>query len=213
MLIELQRIIPFPLQETSIEDSQIWERDISFESGKHYLISAISGKGKTTFVHCICGLRKDYTGNVPINKTTISDISQSELLNWRKDKFSIVPQALVLFDKLSFLENIQLKNRLTNFKSIEQIKAMAEMLGMTPYLHQKAQTLSFGQKQRLAIIRSLCQPFDFLLLDEPFSHLDVSNIHNAWTLIKKEVQEQNAGIILTSLGNKHNISFNKTILL
>jgi ABC-type multidrug transport system ATPase subunit len=68
-------------------------------------------------------------------------------------------------------------------------------------------TLSLGQRQRVAIIRALCQPFDFLLMDEPFSHLDDDNIAILTELIGSEVEKQKAGMILTSLGSEYNFTY------
>jgi ABC-type lipoprotein export system ATPase subunit len=213
MIIDFQGLIPFPLKETNIEASEVWERDISFNSGNTYLVSAESGKGKTTLLHCIYGLRKDYEGEVLIDSEPISALSQNELLKLRKNNISIVPQGLFLFDELSYYENIKLKNRLTNFKTENEIEEMSAKLGMQKFYKQKAKTLSYGQKQRTAIVRALCQSFDFILLDEPFSHLDEKNVELGWNLIKEEAAKQNAGIILTSLGNTYNINFDNTLIL
>ena len=213
MQISLQSIIPFPLKETQTSVSQIWGRDISFNSQNTYLISAASGTGKTTLLHCIYGLRTDYEGILSISNQDISTLSQHEILTWRRNKLSIVPQGLVLFDSLSFMENILLKNRLTKFKTQDEIVEMTHQLGMSAHINQQTKTLSYGQKQRLAILRALCQPFEFLLLDEPFSHLDNSNINIAWQLVQKEAKKQNAGIILTSLGNNDQLDFDQTIML
>lgn len=213
MIIDFQGLIPFPLKEANYEVSEVWGRDISFKTGNTYLVSAESGKGKTTLLHCIYGLRKDYDGIVSIDGKSLSTISQSELLKLRKNQISIVPQGLFLFDELSYFENIKLKNRLTNFKTEKQIEEMSAKLGMLKFYNQKAQTLSYGQKQRAAIVRALCQSFDFILLDEPFSHLDDKNAILCWELITEEVAKQNAGIILTSLGNNYSINFDKTLIL
>ena len=58
-----------------------------------------------------------------------------------------------------------------------------------------------GQQQRVGIIRALCQPFDFILLDEPVSHLDSRNNLIAARIIAEEADRQGAGIISTSVGN------------
>ncbi len=61
--------------------------------------------------------------------------------------------------------------------------------------------MSIGQQQRVGIIRALCQPFDFILLDEPVSHLDEDNNRKAASMIAEEASRQGAGIITTSVGN------------
>jgi len=76
---------------------------------------------------------------------------------------------------------------------------MATRLGIGNKLDKKCGTCSYGEQQRIAIIRSLQQPFDFLLLDEPFSHLDEQNRSIAMQLIEEEATERKAAIILADL--------------
>ena len=92
-----------------------------------------------------------------------------------------------------------LKNNITAHYSRDRIVELARALGMEPFLKRKAGILSFGQQQRVAIIRALVQPFDFLLADECFSHMDKENTLKAFELIQKECRERNAGLVLTSL--------------
>jgi ABC-type cobalamin/Fe3+-siderophores transport system ATPase subunit len=64
-----------------------------------------------------------------------------------------------------------------------------------------------GQQQRVAIIRALCQPFEILLMDEPFSHLDAENSLKCLTLINKRCDEIGAGFVLTTLGDDHGFKY------
>lgn len=117
----------------------------------------------------------------------------------RKSNLSFIFQGLELFDELTALENIRLKNELTAYQSNDRILEMARVLGIEHFLPRKAGILSFGQQQRVAIIRALCQPFDFLLADECFSHMDRANSLTAYQLIRQECEARSAGLILTSL--------------
>ncbi len=76
---------------------------------------------------------------------------------------------------------------------------MAGRLGIASKLGVKCGTCSYGEQQRIAIIRALQQPFDFLLLDEPFSHLDENNRQKAMELMEEESSLRNATIILADL--------------
>ena len=76
-----------------------------------------------------------------------------------------------------------------------------ERLGVEARADYPAGKLSIGQQQRVAIIRALCMPFDFLMLDEPVSHLDAANNMAAAEIIAEEAMAQGAGIISTSVGN------------
>ena len=71
---------------------------------------------------------------------------------------------------------------------------MTERLGMTPFLDQSLATLSQGQRQRMALVRALRKPFELLMLDEPFSHLDEGNQLNACSLIEEVVRGNQAGL-------------------
>lgn len=211
-MYHLQNILPFPLKEQKFTHvSNIWQTDCFFEKGKKYLVLAPSGKGKSTFLHILYGLRKDYEGRVSFDKENIQKFQPSEWANLRKDKLAIVFQDLRLFPNLSAIDNIRLKAQLTNHTA--NIEKMAARLGIQDLLQQSCETLSYGQKQRVAIIRALVQPFDFLLLDEPFSHLDEENTKNALSLITEICQEQEAGMILVSLGEEYPIEFDKHLQL
>lgn len=212
-MFQLNNVQPEPIPPALMEQSNIWATNLNIQKGKRYLVTAASGKGKSTFLHAMYGLRKDYTGQVNFDN---QDVKAFYLDNWatiRQENVAIVFQDLRLFLNLSGLENIQLKSELTNAKSIEQIKVMAKRLGVDTILGQTCGTMSYGQRQRIAIIRALCQPFDILFLDEPFSHLDEANIRAACELINEVCEEQNAGFILVSLGESYFLEYDKTLVL
>src|SRR5581483_8953158 len=102
----------------------------------------------------------------------ISGFDAEEFSSWRKKHVSIVFQDLRLFPEKTVFENIEIKRLLDPFHATSKIMAMAKRLGIENKLDQLCSTCSYGEQQRIAIIRSLQQPFSFLLLDEPFSHLD-----------------------------------------
>ena len=81
------------------------------------------------------------------------------------------------------------------------ILAMARKMGVQEHLQKPCRKLSLGQQQRIALIRSLSRPFQWLLLDEPFSHLDEFNAKLAMDLILETAERQQAGIIATALGH------------
>lgn len=171
------------------------------------MLNASSGKGKTTFTHLLAGLRKDFSGEVLINGTSLLSYSLEDWANLRKDKISYVFQDLRLFGDLTVEENLKLKNNLTNHLSEDEILTMLEMLGLTEKWKTKVELLSMGQKQRIAILRALCQPFEILIMDEPFSHLDDANAKICLDLIIEHCERQKAGFLITSLGSHHGIDY------
>lgn len=94
-----------------------------------------------------------------------------------------------------------------------KIDEMAEIVGVAGILQQRAGLCSYGEQQRIAIIRALIQPFDWLLMDEPFSHLDKDNIAKAAALIAAECTKRNAGFILTDLDEDAHFNYSRKLLL
>jgi ABC-type lipoprotein export system ATPase subunit len=213
MEFRLKDLIPLPMVELPHRDDSIWETEnVRFTQGKKYLVEAASGKGKTSLLTIMYGLRDDYRGELFINGKNATSLRQTEWTRLRKQHISFVFQGLELFDDLTALDNILLKNNITKIKSKEEILQMADRLDVSGSLNKKCKFLSFGQQQRIAIIRSLCQPFEFLLADECFSHIDQANSTMAFELIKEECEKQDAGLILTSLGNNH-YTFDESVSL
>lgn len=213
-MIVFKNVTPTPLVGVTSLSSQVWNTSLVLEQGKNYLVSAASGKGKSTFTSIIYGLRHDYTGKVTLND---SDLQQQNMDWWatlRREKLAVVFQDLRLFLNFSAAENIAVKGNLTpNQTDMQRVSQMAEQLGVAHLLTKQVAHLSYGERQRIAIIRALTQPFEWLLLDEPFSHLDDANVNIAVQLIQEECTKRNAGWILASLGSDYRMPYQELLLL
>lgn len=211
--IHLQHTLPqvFAGRDTVI--SQVWHQDIVFDKGKRYLIEAFSGTGKSSLCSYIYGYRRDYQGIISFDGRNIRSFSVGEWADVRKHSLSILFQELRIFPELTALENVLLKNRLTNHKKKKEILALFEATGIPDKTDERAGKLSFGQQQRVAFIRSLCQPFDFIFLDEPISHLDNDNSAIMSRLLMEEAGKQGAGIIVTSIGKHLELEYDETFRL
>lgn len=196
MRLTLQNIIPAHVE---INDSQIWKKEVTIAKGDHLHIIAPSGKGKSTLLHFIYGLRADYEGRIFLNDEELKKADAEKKAAIRRKKLSIVFQDLQLFPELTIKENIEVKRKLIPYHKQDQVYEMAELLGIESKLNQKTKHCSYGEQQRAAIIRALMQPFDFLLLDEPFSHLDEMNRIKAMSLIFSETDRRNASLIFADL--------------
>lgn len=197
--IILQNILPSIFKNEKVS-SEIWLNDLEFTKGKSYLIEADSGKGKSSLLSYVLGYRDDYEGNIFFDDISLKTISPELWTSIRKRNVSMLFQELRLFPELTSWDNVQIKNKLTNYLSPKTIKEQFERLGISDKIDTKVEFMSYGQRQRLAFIRALAQPFDFLLLDEPVSHLDEDNAGVMSQMIKERMKETGAGLIVTSVG-------------
>ncbi len=179
--------------------SEIWGRTLSMMSPHHLHVIAPSGSGKTSFIHFVYGVRTDYSGTILIDGKDISKMGFEEKALLRQKRISIIFQDLKLLPGQTALENIEIKRKLSPFHDRDTITRMATQLGIADKLSQKTVTCSYGEQQRIAIIRALMQPFELLLLDEPFSHLDEDNRMKAMELIYEECEKRKAMMLLADL--------------
>ncbi|WP_315257236.1 ATP-binding cassette domain-containing protein [Segatella oulorum] len=212
--ITFQSVVPqvFESQKEALH-SEVWNRELTFEKGKLYLIEAASGRGKSTFCSYVLGYRHDYSGQVLFNDVPTSTFKVRDWVEARRLHISHLFQELRLFPELTAFENIVIKNKLTNFKSQEQIATWFEQLGIADKMHERIGRMSFGQQQRVALIRALVQPFDFLLVDEPISHLDDKNAAVMAEMMMKEAREQGAGVLVTSIGKHMDLPYERVVKL
>ncbi|MFY7964010.1 MAG: ATP-binding cassette domain-containing protein [Chitinophagaceae bacterium] len=215
MNIRLQNIIPIPLKaKITATKKDVWNNEVCFSKGEQIKIVAPSGTGKTTLMHYLYGTRQDYEGNIFYDDVNLRSINSNDLAAIRQLKLSIIFQDLRLFPQLTAKENIELKRTMTApFYPSEKIDEMAETIGITHILNQQTSKCSYGEQQRIAIIRALIQPFELLLMDEPFSHLDNNNTAKAAALINDECKKRNAGFVITDLDEDKNFNYTKVLYL
>jgi putative ABC transport system ATP-binding protein len=199
MQISLQHILPVFFNSQQASASQVWQQQVLLRKGEHVHIVAPSGSGKTSLIHFLYGIRKDYTGEILYNNENIKGFDAEKFSIWRQQHISIVFQDLRLFTGQTVLQNLEIKRVLAPYHPESKITEMAKRLGIESKLGKSCHTCSYGEQQRIAIIRSLLQPFDFLLLDEPFSHLDEANRAKAMELMMEEAAARNASIIFADL--------------
>ena len=194
-------MLPRVFVNENIPESDVWNEELTLYRGNNYLIEAASGGGKSSMCAYVYGARVDYEGELSFNGKDTRGFSIAEWQEIRRRHVAYLPQELDLFPELTAWENIQLKNTLTNHFGDKDIERMLDELGIASRRDYPAERMSIGQQQRVAIIRSLCQPFDFILLDEPVSHLDEGNNRIVADMIAREAERQGAAVISTSVGN------------
>lgn len=194
-------------------DSQVWLRHLTLKRPDYYMIEAESGTGKSSLCNFIYGSRGDYDGTICFDGRDTRTFGIDEWCRLRTHALAYLPQEMHLFPELTVKENIMIKNRLTDCRSEAWIRDTLTLLEIEEKYDVPAALLSVGQQQRVAIVRALCQPFDFILIDEPVSHLDARNNAIVASLIDREAKANSASVIATSVGNKIQLQFNTTIML
>lgn len=211
--IELKQTLPSVFAGQNDVYSDIWHKQVEFIKGQSYLIEAASGTGKSSLCSFIYGYRKDYQGIICFNGENIRNLSSKDWDNIRQNSIGMMFQELRLFGELNAGENVLLKNNLTSFREISQIKQWFDELGIADKWTEPVSKMSFGQQQRVAFIRMLCQPADFLFLDEPVSHLDEDNGRIMSSILDSEIKKRGVGVIVTSIGHRLEMNYSNILKL
>lgn len=211
--ITLVDVLPRVFADDSIPPSEVWRGHLMLRKGDVCLVEAASGGGKSSMCSFLFGAREDYLGRILFDGRDIRTLSMDEWLATRRTSLAYLPQELSLFPGLTAMENIRLKNDLTRHVPESRIGEWMERLGIADRRDWPAGRMSVGQQQRVAIIRSLCQPFDFILLDEPVSHLDADSNAAVAALIGETAHANDASVVITSIGNRLALDTDKTIRL
>ena len=211
--IRLEHTFPEVFAKRSDLQSEVWQQDVTLERGKLYLVEASSGTGKSSLCSFIYGYRRDYQGMISFDAQNIRNLKTKDWTRLRQRSLSLMWQELRLFPELTAMENVQIKNRLTGFKEKKAILQWFEELGIADKVDTKVGIMSFGQQQRVALMRALVQPFDFLFVDEPVSHLDDVNARKMADIMMEEATRQGAGVVVTSIGKHVDLNYDKTLRL
>lgn len=168
-----------------------------FESGKFYTITGDSGSGKTTFLYLLAGLDYEFGGEIFYLNKNIKDIGIDK---YRKNYVSLVFQNYNLIEYLSPLLNIQLALDILKIKKSEkEIKKVLEIVGLEENkLKRKVSSLSGGEKQKVAIARSLIVESKIILADEPSGNLDHQASLNIVKIFKKLAHDFNRCVIMVT---------------
>ncbi|HYF33294.1 MAG TPA: ATP-binding cassette domain-containing protein [Chitinophagaceae bacterium] len=199
MQLVTRNLHPVYFTEDRSVHSNIWGQELVLKPGERVHIVAPSGSGKTSFIHFLYGLRKEYNGSIQYDGKDIRSLAPDQLAVYRQKHLSIIFQDLRLFPDQTVAQNIEIKRQLQPYHPANKIEEFAGRLGVAHKLNMLCSTCSYGEQQRVAIIRSLMQPFDFILMDEPVSNLDENNRKKAIDLIVEEAAHRNAGIVLADL--------------
>lgn len=161
----------------------LWDINLDIERGEIFVIIGLSGSGKSTLVRCFNMLNKPTSGEILFEDKNIGSFKKKELVNYRRNKVSMVFQNFGLMSHRDVIGNVEYGLEVKGIpKSQRQVKAkeIISMVGLEGLENELISNLSGGMMQRVGIARALANEPEILLMDEPFSALD--------PLVRKDMQ-------------------------
>ncbi len=188
-------------RETEVEVKAVNGVNLSFEEGEFAAIVGPSGSGKTTLLNIIGGLDQPSSGEVFVDHTRLSDLSSSQLIDFRMRNIGFVFQAYNLIPVLTAKENVEfimhLQGRSKEERN-ERTQSLLEAVGLGDRLDSRPSRLSGGQQQRVAVARALASRPKFILADEPTANLDSKSSTNLLEIMEELNREENITFIFST---------------
>lgn len=172
--------------------------DFSIEAGEFVAIIGPSGSGKSTFLTIAGGLQTPSSGQLIIDGTDYTHLSEKERSRLRFKSVGFILQASNLIPFLTVQQQLELVDHLTGSKEKAKANQLFDDLGITGLKHQLPQELSGGERQRAAIARALYNDPALILADEPTASLDTEKAYEVVKLLAKESKEKNKAIIMVT---------------
>ncbi|MBK9963062.1 MAG: ABC transporter ATP-binding protein [Saprospiraceae bacterium] len=173
-IIDAHRLVKIYDQET-VPIYALNDVHLHLEQGEFTALKGPSGSGKTTLLNMIGGLDTPTSGYVEIEGKNITELGESELMDFRLNHIGFVFQSYNLIPVLTAKENIEfimlLQGRPKADRN-ERALELLELIGMSDKRDKKPMELSGGQQQRVAVARALAAKPKFILADEPTANLD-----------------------------------------
>jgi len=187
--------------EKKFSDQKVLENiSFSIKTEQHTVILGVSGCGKSTLLRLISGLLTPDRGRIIINDEIISS-TKTIILKPHLRGMGLVFQDLALWSNLTVLKNITLVLSAKKCSTIDvKIKAseVLEMCGISSLANRKPAEISGGQQQRVALARAIVLKPNYLLLDEPFSGLDLLTKYDLMEDLVMLASQQNSTIVLVT---------------
>ena len=196
------------------KDTQFTFPELKCDASDTLLITGNSGKGKTTLLHLLAGLLRPKNGEISIENTNISSLSEKQLDQFRGKNIGLILQQSHFIASMSVLENVVLASWLaTGKKAIQKAEKLLAELDLENQKHKLPSQLSIGQQQRVSIARALINEPKLLLADEPTSSLDDENAFKVAELLEKLSKEYNAALVIVTHDSRLKNKFSNQINL
>jgi putative ABC transport system ATP-binding protein len=172
---------------------------VAFAAGEFTAIMGASGSGKSTLLHCLAGLDTPTSGQVFIGDVDITELSDKQLTQLRRDKVGFVFQAFNLIPTLTAAENITLPLDIAGHKvDPSRFDDVVDAVGIRDRLGHRPSELSGGQQQRVAGARALLSRPEIVFADEPTGNLDSKASAELLAFLRAAVKEHGQSIVMVT---------------
>jgi len=187
--------------ETAVHVHALRGVDLSIAKGEFTAIVGPSGSGKTTLLNIIGGLDRPTDGTVKIRGNDISNLSDNQLIDFRRENIGFVFQSYNLIPVLTAKENVEFVMLLQNRSQAERDARTLELMeavGLADRMANRPSELSGGQQQRVAVARALAPKPAFILADEPTANLDSVSTSDLLDLMAKLNEEEGITFVFST---------------
>ena len=176
--------------------------ELNIAKNDFVLVKGASGCGKSTLLFTLGGLLKPTSGMVKINELDLYSMGERKLAEYRSSKIGFVFQSYYLLPYLSVAGNILISNKLKGISSTKaEVDKITALLNISHRLNHKPSELSVGEKQRVALARTLVLKPEIILADEPTGNLDPENTQEVLNTLK-HFKEQGGTVIMATHSNE-----------
>ncbi len=201
MTIKLERLTKTYNPDSDFPVHAVQHVDLEIKQGEFVAIMGPSGSGKTTLLNMLGGIDAPTSGSVEIDGCLISEMSEKELIAYRRDNIGFIFQDHSLLPVLTALENVEFVMQLqgkTERECRERAMSLLEQVGLAQQMHKRPSKMSGGQQQRVAVARALAPKPRFVMADEPTANLDAKSTSELLDIMEQLSEQEGTTFIFST---------------
>ncbi|EJC1211694.1 ABC transporter ATP-binding protein [Vibrio parahaemolyticus] len=201
MTIKLERLTKTYNPDSDFPVHAVQHIDLEIKQGEFVAIMGPSGSGKTTLLNMLGGIDAPTSGSVEIDGCLISEMSEKELIAYRRDNIGFIFQDYSLLPVLTALENVEFVMQLqgkTERECRERATSLLEQVGLAQQMHKRPSKMSGGQQQRVAVARALAPKPRFVMADEPTANLDAKSTSELLDIMEQLSEQEGTTFIFST---------------
>lgn len=201
MTIKLEKLTKTYNPDSDFPVHAVKSVDLEIKQGEFVAIMGPSGSGKTTLLNMIGGIDVPSSGSVEIDGCLVSDMSEKELIAYRRDNIGFIFQDYSLLPVLTALENVEFVMQLqgkTERECYDRASSLLEQVGLSAQMNKVPGKMSGGQQQRVAVARALAPKPRFVMADEPTANLDAKSTTELLDIMERLSEQEGTTFIFST---------------